>query len=119
MAEREELLGSGSAGTVGVAVSGGKAKVVAVGVGAKAKRGEPLLLLQNPWYFLTSLFPAIRAPKVSPPSVLKKWILKGEAHSYETTWVPVASGIMDLRFQRKELLPVPIQRLLMKNSVTF
>ena len=37
MAEREELLDSGSAGTVGVVVSGGKAEVVVMGVGAKAK----------------------------------------------------------------------------------
>ena len=41
----------------------------------------------------------------------KKWILKGEAPSHETTWVPAAYGIMDLRFQRKELLPAPIQFL--------
>ena len=41
----------------------------------------------------------------------KKWILKGEAPSHEIAWVPGASGIMDLQFQQKELLPVPIQFL--------
>ena len=38
----------------------------------------------------------------------KKWILKGEASSHETTWVLAAPGILDLRFQRKELLRAPI-----------
>ena len=37
--------------------------------------------------------------------------MKGEAPSYETAWILVAFGIMDLRFQQKELLPVLIQFL--------
>ena len=44
-------------------------------------------------------------------SVPRKWILKGEAPSYETAWILAASGIMDLQFEWKELLPVLIQFL--------
>ena len=73
--------------------------------------GEPLLPLQDPWYCSSLLFPAVGAPKVSPPRVPKKWILKGEAPSPETTWVLAATGILDLHFQWKELLPTPIQFL--------
>lgn len=104
MVEREELLGSGGASTVGVAVpggeaiTGGEAKVVAVGACTEARRREPLLPLQDPWYCSTSPFPTVGAPKVSPPSVPKKWILRGEAPNYKTTLVLVASSIMDLRF---------------------
>ena len=31
--------------------------------------------------------------------------------SHEAAWVPAAAGILDLRFQRKEFLPAPIQFL--------
>ena len=47
---------------------------------------------------------AVGALEVSPPGVPKKWILKGEAPSHETAWVSIASGILDLWFQWKELL---------------
>ena len=67
--------------------------------------------LQDPWYYSTSLFPTIGAPKVGSPGVPKKWILKGEAPSYKIEWVPAAPSVTDLRFQQKELLPVPIQFL--------
>ena len=116
MAEREEQLGSADAGIVGVAVprseatAGGMANAVARGADAEVRLGEPLLPLQDPWYCSTSLFPAAGAPEVIPPSVPKKWILKSEA-SHETAWVPTAYGIIDLRFQWKELLPAPIQFL--------
>ena len=91
MAKREEQLGSADAGIVGVAVprseatAGGMANAVARGADAEVRLGEPLLPLQDPWYCSTSLFPVVEAPKVSPPSVPKKWILKGEAPSHETT----------------------------------
>lgn len=89
MAEREELLGFGGANTTRVAMlegevaARGEAEVVAVGASAEARRGEPLLPLQDPWYYSTSLFQTNGAPKVGPPGVPKKWILKGEAPSYE------------------------------------
>ena len=104
MVEREELLGSGAAGTTRVVASGGEAvargeaEVLVMGAGAKARRGELLLPLQDPWHCSTSLFPVVGASEVSPPGVPKKWILKGEAPSYETTWVLATSGVMDLRF---------------------
>ena len=110
MAEREEQLGSSDVGTTGVAVpgsevaAGGEAEAIVMGAGAEARRGEPL-------YYSTSLFLAVEAPEVSPPGVPKKRILKGEAPSHETTWVPTTSGIMDLRFQWKELQLAPIQFL--------
>ena len=110
MAEREEQLGSSDVGTAGVGVpgsevaAGGKAEAIVMGAGVEARRGEPL-------YYSTSLFLAVGAPEVSPPGVPKKWILKGEAPSHKTTWFPAASSIMDLRFQRKELLLAPIQFL--------
>ena len=117
MAEREEQLGSSDVGTARVGVpgsevaAGGEAKAIAMGAGAEARRGEPLLPLQDLWYYSTSLFLAVGAPEVSPPGVPKKWILKGEAPSHETTWFPAASSIMDLQFQRKKLLLAPIQFL--------
>ena len=80
------------------AMVGGVAKAVAEGADAEVRLGEPLLLLQDPWYCLTSFFSVVEAPKVSPPSVPKKWILKGEAPSHEAAWVPTAYGIIDLRF---------------------
>lgn len=104
MAKREELLGPSGVGAAGVAMPSGEAmargeaEVVAVGASAESRWGEPLLSLQDPWYYSTSLFPTVGAPEVSPPSVPKKWILKGEAPSYEIAWVPIASGVMDLQF---------------------
>jgi len=44
--------------------AGGKAEAIAMGASAEARRGEPLLPLQDPWYCLTSLFPAVGAPAV-------------------------------------------------------
>ena len=52
--EREELLGSSGANTTRVAMlegevaAGGEVEVVAVGVSVEARRGEPLLPLQDP-----------------------------------------------------------------------
>nr|POE97723.1 hypothetical protein CFP56_71786 [Quercus suber] len=92
MVEEEEPLGSGDDNTAGVVVP--KSEAAARGV-AEAVAGVMM------W----------RAPEVSPPKVPKKWILKGKAPSLEATWVPATSCILDLRFQRKELLPAPIQFL--------
>ena len=85
MAEGEEPLGSGDASTIGVAMP--KSEATAKGVAEAVVKGddvevgleEPLLPLQDPWYCSSSLFSANRAPKVSPPGVLKKWILKGQS----------------------------------------
>ena len=95
----------------GDATAGGVARAAVGGDDMEVGLGEPLLPLQDPWYYLSLLFPTVGAPKVSPPRVPKKWILKGEAPSPETAWVPTAIGILDLRFQWKELLPTPIQFL--------
>ena len=61
------------------AIAGGEAEAITVGI------GEPLLPLQDPWYCLTSLFPVVGALEVSPHGVPRKWILKDEALSHETT----------------------------------
>ena len=104
MVEREEQLGSSDVGIVGVAVPGGEVvvggvvKAVTMGADMEVRLGKPLLPQKDPLYCSTSLFPTVGAPKVSPPDVQKKWILKGEAPSHETAWVPATSSIMDLRF---------------------
>ena len=91
MAKGEEPLGSGDTSTIGVAVLGSEAMVGGVveavtgDADAEVRLGEPLLLLQDLWYCSTFLFPAVGATKVSPPNVPKKWILKDEALSHETT----------------------------------
>ena len=63
-------MGFGDAGIIGVVVpgsevvAGGEAEAIAMGASVEARRGEPLLPLQDPWYCLTSLFPAVGAPAV-------------------------------------------------------
>ena len=117
MAEGEEQLGPSGVNIArvtvpeGDATAGGVARAAVGGDDMEVGLGEPLLPLQDPWYYLSLLFPTVGAPKVSPPRVPKKWILKGEALSPEIAWVPTATGILDLCFQRKELLPAPIQFL--------
>nr|POE96569.1 hypothetical protein CFP56_44571 [Quercus suber] len=114
MAKGEEPLGSDGVSTAGAAVPerdatvGGVAKVAIGGGDVEVGPGEPLLPLQDPWYCSSPLFPAVGAPMVSPPRVPKKWILKGEAPSPETAWVLAAACVLDLWFQRKELLSAPI-----------
>ena len=93
MAEGEEPLGSGDVGT-----TGGVAEAIVGGANVEVRLGEPLLLLQDPWYCSTFVFPAVGAPEVSPLGVPKKWILKGEAPSHEIAWDPTASGIINLQF---------------------
>ena len=117
MAKGGEQLGSGDVSPVGVAVlereamARGVAEAAAGGDNVEVRLGEPLLPLQDPWYCLSSLFPIVGAPKVSPFGTPKKWILKGEAPSPEAAWVPIVAGMLDLWSQRKELLPAPIQFL--------
>nr|POF22431.1 hypothetical protein CFP56_74740 [Quercus suber] len=91
MAEREESLGSALEWLC---------QEVRLQLGAK--------LRQLSWVLVQRL---VGAPEVSPLGVPRKWILKGEAPSHEIAWVPAAFGIMDLRFQWKENLLVPIQFL--------
>lgn len=82
MAKGEETPAFGGVETARVAMSsgevvvGGEVEGLAMGVGVEAKQEEPLLPLQDLWYHLTSLFPIVRDIEVSPPSTLKKWILK-------------------------------------------
>nr|POE53772.1 hypothetical protein CFP56_76937 [Quercus suber] len=71
---------------------------------------ESLSLPQDPWYFSSPLFPVVPSD-LSPPNAPSQWNRRGEAPSLETAWVPVASGVMDLCLQRKELLPAPMQFL--------
>nr|POF13377.1 hypothetical protein CFP56_38406 [Quercus suber] len=69
MVEGEEPLGSGDVGTIGVAMpgsestTGGVAEAIARGDDAEVRLEEPMLPLQDPWYCLTSLFPAVRVLK--------------------------------------------------------
>ena len=46
---------------------------------------------------------------IGASDVPSQWNIRGEAPNPKTTWVPSASGVMDLRLQRKELLPSPVQ----------
>ena len=102
MAKGEELLGSGDVSIAGVAVL--ETEATTGGDDVEVGPRESLLPLQDPWYYSSSLFPAVGAPEVSPTGVPKKWILKGEAPNHEIAWVSAASGILDLQFQWKELL---------------
>ena len=86
MVEGEELLVSSDASTAEVAVR--ESEATAGGDDVEVGPGESLLPLQDPWYCSSSLFPTVEAPEVSLPGVPKKWILKGEAPSHETAWVP-------------------------------
>ena len=110
MAEGKESLGSCDVSTAGVvmpereATARGVAEAVAKGENVEVRLRVPLLPLQDPWYCSSSLLPAVGAFEVSPPGLPKKWILKGEAPSHKTVWVSATSGILDLRFQWKELL---------------
>nr|POF23166.1 hypothetical protein CFP56_70946 [Quercus suber] len=96
MAEGEEPLGSSGVNTAGVTVperdatARGVARAVVGSDDVEVGSREPLLPLQNPWYCSSPLFPVVGASEVSPPGMPKKWILKGEAPSSETTWVPAA-----------------------------
>ena len=104
MAEGKEPLGPIGVNTAGATVperdatAGGVARAIVGGDDMEVGTGEPLLPLQDPWYCSALLFPAVGALEVSPPRVLKKWILKGEAPSPETAWVLATTGILDLRF---------------------
>nr|POE97722.1 hypothetical protein CFP56_71785 [Quercus suber] len=117
MTKGEKSLGSGDASIVRVvvpeceAMARGVVEAIPRGDDVEVRLEEPLLPLQDSWYCSHSLFPAVGTPKVSPPRMPKKWILKGEAPSLKAVWVPAASRILDLQFQRKELLPAPIQFL--------
>ena len=85
MAEGKELLGPSGVNTTGVTVperdatARGVARAATGGDDVEVGPGEPLLLLQDPWYCSSLPFSAVGAFEVSPPVVPKKWILKGEA----------------------------------------
>ena len=69
---------------------------------------KSLLPLQDPWYCSSSLFPMVPTD-ISASDVPSQWNIRGEAPNTEIAWVPLAPGVMDLRLQRKELLPSPMQ----------
>ena len=69
---------------------------------------KSLLPLQDPWYCSFPLFPVV-SNDIGASDVPSQWNIRGEAPNPKTTWVPSASGVMDLRLQRKELLPSPMQ----------
>ena len=104
MAKEEEPLGSGGVDTVGVTVpekdatAGGVTMTAAGSDDVEVGPREPLLPLQDLWYCSSLLFPVVGAPEVSLVGVPKRWILKGEAPSLETTWVLATTSILDLQF---------------------
>ena len=69
---------------------------------------KSLLPLQDPWYSSSPLFFVVLTD-ISASNAPCQWNIRGEALNPETTWVPSASGVMDLCLQRKELLPLPVQ----------
>ena len=117
MAEGEEPLGPSGVNTIGVTVPEKNATARGIATAAAGSDdvevgpGEPLLPLQDLWYNSSLLFPVVGALEFSPLGVPKRWILKGEAPNPKTAWVPTTTVILDLRFQRKEFLPAPIQFL--------
>ena len=46
---------------------------------------------------------------ISVSDIPSQWNIRGEAPTPEIAWVPSAPGVMDLRLQWKELLPLPVQ----------
>ena len=57
---------------------------------------KSLLPLQDPWYCSSPLFPMVPTD-ISASDALSHWNIRGEAPNPETTWVPSALRVMDLR----------------------
>ena len=69
---------------------------------------KSLLPLQDLWYCSSPLVPVVPAD-TDVSDAPSQWNIRGEAPNPETSWVPSASGVMDLCLQRKELQPLLVQ----------
>ena len=69
---------------------------------------KSLLPLQDPWYCSSPLFPMVPT-NISASNAPSQWNIRGESPNSEIAWVSSPPGVMDLRLQRKELLPSPVQ----------
>ena len=69
---------------------------------------KSLLPLQDSWYCSSPLFPMV-PNDIGASDAPYQWNIRGEAPNPEIALVPLASGVMDLRHQRKEFLPSPVQ----------
>ena len=69
---------------------------------------KSLLPLQDPWYCSSPLFPMVPT-NISASNAPSQWNIRGESPNSEISWVSSPPGVMDLRLQRKELLPSPVQ----------
>jgi hypothetical protein len=63
--------------------------------------------LLDPWYDNGGNFPNI-PDKVSLPPSNWEWMLRGQEATADRVWVPPLSSISDLRIQRGDMQPVPI-----------
>ena len=63
--------------------------------------------LLDPWYDNGGNFPSVPC-KISPPPSDWEWMLKGEEVTADKVWVPPLSTISDLKIQRGDMQPVPI-----------
>ena len=63
--------------------------------------------LFDPWYDNDGNFPYI-PNKVSLPPPNWEWMLRGQEATADKVWVPPLSSISDLRIQRGDMQPVPI-----------
>ena len=63
--------------------------------------------LFDPWYDNGGNFPSV-PHEISPPPSDWEWMLKGEKVTADRVWVPPLSTISDLKIQRGDMQPVPI-----------
>jgi hypothetical protein len=63
--------------------------------------------LLDPWYDNGGNFPYVPS-KVSPPPPDWEWMLRGQEVTADKVWVPPLSSISDLKIQRGDIQPVPI-----------
>ena len=69
---------------------------------------KSLLPLQDPWYCSSPLFPMVPT-NISASNAPSQWNIRGESPNSKISWVSSPPRVMDLRLQRKELLPSPVQ----------
>jgi hypothetical protein len=63
--------------------------------------------LFDPWYDNGGNFPYVPS-EVSPPPLDWEWMLRGKEVTADRVWVPPLSSISDLKIQRGDMQPVPI-----------